>query len=42
MSDRILVMRGGTIVAEFSRGAASQEAIAGAMMSAVASPPASR
>jgi ABC-type sugar transport system ATPase subunit len=34
MSDRILVMREGTIVAEFARGAASQEAIAAAMMSA--------
>jgi ABC-type sugar transport system ATPase subunit len=34
MSDRILVMRGGTIVAEFARAAASQEAIAAAMMSA--------
>jgi ABC-type sugar transport system ATPase subunit len=34
MSDRILVMRAGTIVAELARGAASQEAIAAAMMSA--------
>ena len=34
MSDRILVMRGGTIVAEFARADASQEAIAAAMMSA--------
>ncbi|MEZ5825851.1 MAG: sugar ABC transporter ATP-binding protein [Geminicoccaceae bacterium] len=33
MSDRILVMRGGRIVAEWARGAASQEAIAAAMMS---------
>jgi ABC-type sugar transport system ATPase subunit len=34
MSDRILVMRGGTVVAEFTRAEASQEAIAAAMMSA--------
>jgi ABC-type sugar transport system ATPase subunit len=34
MSDRVLVMRGGTIVAELARAAASQEAIAAAMMSA--------
>ena len=34
MSDRILVMREGRIVAEFDRGEASQEAIAGAMMAA--------
>ena len=38
MSDRILVMRGGTVVAEFARGAASQEAIAAAMMSAAVGP----
>jgi ABC-type sugar transport system ATPase subunit len=34
MSDRILVMREGRIVAEFSRAQASQEQIAAAMMSA--------
>ena len=34
MSDRILVMREGTIVAEFARGEATQERIATAMMSA--------
>ena len=33
MSDRILVMREGRIVAEFARGAATQEAIVAAMMS---------
>ncbi len=33
MSDRILVMREGRLVAEFARDAASQEAIAAAMMS---------
>ena len=33
MSDRILVMRGGTIVAEYSRDRATQEIIAAAMMS---------
>ena len=33
MSDRVLVMRGGRIVAEYSRAEASQEKIAGAMMS---------
>jgi rhamnose transport system ATP-binding protein len=33
MSDRILVMREGTIVAEFAREGATQEAIAAAMMS---------
>ena len=33
MSDRILVMREGTIVAEFARADATQEAIAAAMMS---------
>lgn len=33
MSDRILVMRGGRIVAEMARGEASQAAIASAMMS---------
>ncbi|MCB1832142.1 MAG: sugar ABC transporter ATP-binding protein, partial [Geminicoccaceae bacterium] len=33
MSDRILVMRGGRIVAEWDRAGASQEAIAAAMMS---------
>jgi len=33
MSDRILVMREGRIVAEFARGAATQERIAAAMMS---------
>jgi ABC-type sugar transport system ATPase subunit len=38
MSDRILVMRGGAVVAEFARGAASQEAIAAAMMSAAVEP----
>jgi ABC-type sugar transport system ATPase subunit len=38
MSDRILVMREGTIVAEFARAAASQEAIAAAMMSASGEP----
>jgi rhamnose transport system ATP-binding protein len=36
MSDRILVMREGTIVAEFARADATQEAIAAAMMSASA------
>jgi rhamnose transport system ATP-binding protein len=36
MSDRILVMRGGTIVATFARGEATQEMIATAMMSASA------
>jgi ABC-type sugar transport system ATPase subunit len=36
MSDRILVMREGRIVAEFQRGAANQEDIAAAMMSAAA------
>ena len=36
MSDRILVMREGTIVAEFAREDATQEAIAAAMMSASA------
>jgi ABC-type sugar transport system ATPase subunit len=36
MSDRILVMREGTIVAEFARAGASQQAIAAAMMSAAA------
>jgi rhamnose transport system ATP-binding protein len=36
MSDRILVMREGTIVAEFAREGATQEAIAAAMMSASA------
>jgi rhamnose transport system ATP-binding protein len=34
MSDRILVMREGTIVASFARGEATQESIATAMMSA--------
>ena len=38
MSDRILVMREGTIVAEFARAGATQEAIAAAMMSAAAEP----
>jgi rhamnose transport system ATP-binding protein len=38
MSDRVLVMRGGTIVAELARAAASQEAIAAAMMSAADEP----
>ena len=33
MSDRILVMRGGRIVAEYSREEANQELIATAMMS---------
>jgi rhamnose transport system ATP-binding protein len=33
MSDRILVMRGGAIVAEYRRGEAGQETIAAAMMS---------
>lgn len=33
MSDRVLVMRGGQIVAEFERAEATQERIAGAMMS---------
>lgn len=33
MSDRILVMRGGTVVAEYKRGQATQEMIATAMMS---------
>lgn len=33
MSDRVLVMRGGTIVAEYARHEATQEKIAGAMMS---------
>ena len=33
MSDRILVMRGGRIVAEVDRAEASQSAIAAAMMS---------
>ncbi len=32
MSDRVLVMREGRIVAEFARGDATQEAVAGAMM----------
>jgi rhamnose transport system ATP-binding protein len=36
MSDRILVMRGGTIVASFARAEATQEMIATAMMSASA------
>ncbi|MEM7024779.1 MAG: sugar ABC transporter ATP-binding protein [Pseudomonadota bacterium] len=36
MSDRVLVMREGTIVAEFARAEATQEAIAAAMMSASA------
>jgi ABC-type sugar transport system ATPase subunit len=36
MSDRILVMREGTIVAEFSRAEATQEMVATAMMSASA------
>ncbi len=36
MSDRILVMREGTLVAEFSRAAATQETIAAAMMGAEA------
>ena len=36
MSDRILVMREGRIVAEFARAAATQEAIAAAMMSSTA------
>ena len=34
MSDRVLVMRQGRLVAEFPRAAATQEAIAGAMMHA--------
>jgi ABC-type sugar transport system ATPase subunit len=38
MSDRILVMREGTIVAEFARATATQEAIAAAMMSEQAAP----
>ncbi|MCC7447810.1 MAG: sugar ABC transporter ATP-binding protein [Anaerolineae bacterium] len=33
MSDRVLVMRGGKVVAEFSRNEATQEAVATAMMS---------
>jgi len=33
MSDRVLVMRGGKVVAEFNRNEASQEAVATAMMS---------
>ena len=36
MSDRILVMREGTLVAEFARAGATQQAIAAAMMSASA------
>ncbi|MGH6919095.1 MAG: D-xylose ABC transporter ATP-binding protein, partial [Geminicoccaceae bacterium] len=36
MSDRILVMREGTVVAAFARGEATQEMIATAMMSASA------
>jgi ABC-type sugar transport system ATPase subunit len=36
MSDSILVMREGTLVAEFARADATQEAIAGQMMSAAA------
>ncbi len=36
MSDRILVMREGTLVAEFARAGASQQAIAAAMMSEAA------
>jgi rhamnose transport system ATP-binding protein len=36
MSDRILVMREGTLVAEFSRAEATQEMVATAMMSASA------
>jgi rhamnose transport system ATP-binding protein len=40
MSDRILVMREGRIVAEFSRAQASQEQIAAAMMSATDDAPA--
>jgi rhamnose transport system ATP-binding protein len=36
MSDRILVMREGTLVSEFARADASQQAIAAAMMSAAA------
>ncbi len=39
MSDRILVMREGRVVAEFTREAASQEAIAAAMMSERATRP---
>jgi rhamnose transport system ATP-binding protein len=39
MSDRVLVMRAGRIVAEFPREHATQEAIAGAMMHAGASTP---
>jgi rhamnose transport system ATP-binding protein len=38
MSDRILVMREGTIVAELERADATQEAIASAMMSEQAAP----
>ena len=38
MSDRILVMREGTVVAEFPRAGATQEAIAAAMMSENAAP----
>jgi rhamnose transport system ATP-binding protein len=38
MSDRILVMREGTIVAELARASATQEAIAAAMMSEQAAP----
>jgi ABC-type sugar transport system ATPase subunit len=38
MSDRILVMREGRIVAEFDRSEATQERIAAAMMSAAADP----
>jgi ABC-type sugar transport system ATPase subunit len=41
MSDRVLVMRGGRIVAEFPRMLATQEAIARAMMHAAASAPSS-
>jgi rhamnose transport system ATP-binding protein len=37
MSDRILVMREGTVVAEFSRAEATQERIVAAMMSEVVS-----
>ncbi|MGH6926859.1 MAG: ATP-binding cassette domain-containing protein, partial [Dongiaceae bacterium] len=39
MSDRILVMREGRIVAEFARGAATQEAIVAAMMSSAGAAP---
>jgi rhamnose transport system ATP-binding protein len=35
MSDRVLVMREGRIVAEFDRAEATQEVIAGAMMRVV-------